>query len=86
MDYSSTRPLKAAPGGDKFPNQVKWQGTPVDMNYGTIPTDKKAIEENLKVAGQEAKDRFGLNEMGLPEEAKAPTDKPLAELKNAIHK
>jgi len=86
MDYSSTRPLKAAPGGKKFPNQVEWDNKPVDMNYGTIPSDKAAIEENLRVAGEEAKNRFGLNEMGVPLEPKVPTDVPSAEEPNKIHK
>lgn len=62
-------------GTEMFPSTDEWKGKPVTGDYQTIPEDKEAIEENLKKAGEEVRNRFGLNEMGVPDADKAPTGK-----------
>jgi hypothetical protein len=58
---------------ETFPDTDTYQGKPVDANYGTIPTDKDAIEANLRKVGQENITRFGLDERGVPDADKAPS-------------
>lgn len=60
-------PMQEQPvtGGNQFPDTDTWNGKKVDSNYATVPSDKEAILENLKKAGQEVQTRFGLETRGL---------------------
>jgi len=62
-------------GADKFPSTDTWQGKPITSDYQTIPTDKDAIEENLKAAGAEVQSRFGLEQRGIPPDPAGEPDK-----------
>ena len=52
-------------GAEMFPATDEWKGKPVTGDYQTIPEDKDAIEENLRVAGEEVQSRFGLDQRGV---------------------
>lgn len=52
-------------GADNFPGTDTWKGKPVTGDYQTIPEDKEAVEENLRIAGEEVQKRFGLETRGV---------------------
>jgi hypothetical protein len=76
MDYSKKKdmphveveagkePVSAQVQGFKGPDE-KWKGEVVDMNYGVVPTEKEAIQANLKKAGEDTITRFGLDQRGV---------------------
>jgi hypothetical protein len=71
------KPADTGPqGAEMFPETDTWKGKPVTGDYQTIPEDKEAVEQNLRVAGEEVRSRFGLDTRGVdisvPNEPRKP--------------
>lgn len=63
-------------GAEMFPNTDTWKGKPVTGDYQTVPEDKDAVEENLRIAGEEVQKRFGLETRGFDVPTDGQPEKP----------